>query len=201
MGGQRAMLAVPTLLTWLRIGLVPLCALLFYLPGEWARPAAAAVFLAAGLTDWLDGWLARRLDQTSAFGAFLDPVADKLMVSTALVLVVEATARAEGYAWSIPVTVAAAVIVGRELTVSALREWMAALGEGAVVAVSQAGKVKTTVQMTALVVLLFDRPLFGLPLRALGVTLLLLAAWLTLLSMVRYLQAAWPVIRASRTPG
>ncbi len=189
---------LPMLLTWMRIALVPACVVVFYLPVPWARPAAAGIFLAASLTDWFDGWLARRLQQTTAFGAFLDPVADKLMVATALFLVVEATARSEPLAWSIAVAVASAVIVGRELTVSALREWMAALGASARVAVSQAGKVKTTVQMTALVVLLFHdgRAAGGADwLRPLGVGLLLVAAVLSLHSMARYLAAAWPVIR------
>jgi CDP-diacylglycerol--glycerol-3-phosphate 3-phosphatidyltransferase len=192
--------AVPTLLTWLRIVLVPLCVVLFYAPVAWGRAAAACVFLAASVTDWLDGYLARRMGQTTAFGAFLDPVADKLMVSAALLLVVESTARTQSPAWSLLVAIAAMVIVGRELVVSALREWMAALGATAQVAVSATGKVKTAVQMIALVVLLLGDAL-GLPLLPLGAGLLLFAAVLTLASMLRYLQAAWPTIRAVRGAG
>ncbi|MEM9603598.1 MAG: CDP-diacylglycerol--glycerol-3-phosphate 3-phosphatidyltransferase [Pseudomonadota bacterium] len=174
---------LPTLLTLMRIVLLPVLVAVFYTPVEWARPAAAALFIIGGITDWLDGYLARKWQQESRFGAFLDPVADKLMVMTALVLVVEAAA-----SWVI--TVPAIVIVGREITISALREWMAEIGQRASVAVSIWGKLKTTCQIVALVVLLYESPLFGVDLWPLGVVLLYVAAILTIWSMIQYIQAA-----------
>lgn len=174
---------LPTVLTLMRIVLLPVLVAVFYLPYDWARPVAAVLFIIGGLTDWLDGYLARKWQQESHFGAFLDPVADKLMVMTALVLVVEATA-----SWVI--TVPAIVIIGREITISALREWMAEIGQRANVAVSIWGKLKTTAQIVALVVLLYESPLFGIDLWPFGITLLYVAATLTIWSMIQYMQAA-----------
>jgi CDP-diacylglycerol--glycerol-3-phosphate 3-phosphatidyltransferase len=147
---------IATLLTWFRIAAIPLVVIVFYLPYWWARPAAALVFALAAITDWLDGYLARRLDLTSQFGAFLDPVADKLMVTTALVIIVEADPR-------VVVALTAAIIIGRELTVSALREWMAELGARSKVAVSGFGKLKTIMQMSGLGAMLWTHPTFGFP--------------------------------------
>lgn len=180
----------PNILTLLRIGLIPVFVLLFYLPVPWGRFAAAVVFTAAALTDLLDGWLARRWGQTSPLGAFLDPVADKLMVAVALVLLVQADPQPL-------VALAAAVIIGREITVSALREWMAEIGARAKVAVSMAGKLKTTMQMIAIVLLVLKGPVFGIPILSLGLVLLFVAAILTLWSMWLYLRAAWPALTGS----
>lgn len=176
---------IPNALTLLRIALIPVFVVIFYLPVPWARPACALVFTLAAVTDWLDGWLARRWGQTSPLGAFLDPVADKLMVAVALVLLVQT----DGTVW---LALPAAVIIGREITVSALREWMAEIGARAQVAVSMAGKLKTTAQMVAIVLLVLGGPVLGLPVTGLGLVLLYIAALLTLWSMVLYLRAAWP---------
>lgn len=174
-----------TSLTWFRIAAVPLMAVAFYWSSPWARPAAAIVFLLAAVTDALDGYVARRFQQTSQFGAFLDPVADKLIVSTALILLVQADPREI-------IAVLAAIIIGREITVSALREWMAGLGVGSRVAVSGLGKLKTIMQMVGLCCMLFQDRLFGLPIYQIGVALLILAAGLTIWSMFGYIRAAWP---------
>jgi CDP-diacylglycerol--glycerol-3-phosphate 3-phosphatidyltransferase/cardiolipin synthase len=163
---------------------------IFYLPVPWARPVCGLVFTLAALTDWLDGWLARRWEQTSPLGAFLDPVADKLMVAVALVLLVQGDP-------SMWLALPAAVIIGREITVSALREWMAEIGARAKVAVSMAGKLKTTAQMVAIVLLILGGPVLGLPIVELGMVLLYVAALLTLWSMVLYLRAAWPSLTAA----
>ncbi len=179
------MTSIPTLLTWARIALIPVFILVFYLPVSWANDASVMVFVLAAITDWLDGYLARRLDQASAFGAFLDPVADKLIVAAALVLLVQA----HPTPW---MAVPALVIIGREIAVSSLREWMAALGDRARVAVSMIGKVKTTVQMIALILLLYRDPIGPIPVYDLGLVLLYIAAILTLWSMAVYLRAAWP---------
>ncbi|WPL18670.1 CDP-diacylglycerol--glycerol-3-phosphate 3-phosphatidyltransferase [Thiorhodovibrio winogradskyi] len=179
------MMNIPNLLTLLRIGLIPVFMVIFYLPVPWARPVCALVFGAAALTDLLDGYLARRLNQTSPLGAFLDPVADKLMVAIALVLLVQADPRAL-------LALPAAVIIGREITVSALREWMAEIGNRAKVAVSKAGKLKTTAQMIAIFLLILQGPLLGLPIEPIGMALLYIAALLTLWSMALYLRVAWP---------
>jgi len=184
---------IPNILTLLRIALIPVFVLLFYLPVQWSHLATALVFALAAATDWLDGYLARRLQETSAFGAFLDPVADKLMVATALVLLVETNPT--NYP-GVLLAIAAAVIVGREITISALREWMAEVGAAATVAVSMLGKLKTTAQMLALVFLLYKEPIAGLPIADLGLLLLYVAAILTLWSMILYLTAAWPVLTA-----
>jgi CDP-diacylglycerol--glycerol-3-phosphate 3-phosphatidyltransferase len=181
-------LTLPTILTLLRIASVPVLMLVMYLPFSWHNEAAVTVFIIAGVTDWLDGWLARSTGQMSRFGAFLDPVADKLMVSVALILVI-----ARDPAW--PLVLASAVIIGREITVSALREWMSEIGRRGLVAVGWLGKLKTTLQMVAIGFLLYGEPLHGLPVMVIGTWLLLAAAVLTLWSMIQYLQAAWPEIR------
>ena len=185
-------LNVPTALTWLRILLIPVFVGVYYLPDAWLAPAgknwlAMGIFAAAAITDWLDGWLARKLGLTSAFGAFLDPVADKLMVAAALILLV-ALGRAE--AWL------AIIIIGREIAISALREWMAQLGAAKSVAVAFVGKLKTTAQMTAIIALLLYEPLIpGVATPALGTVALWIAAILTLWSMVHYLRLAAPYLR------
>jgi len=180
---------IPNLLTVLRVLLIPIIILLFYLPFAWSYLAASAVFTIAAVTDWLDGYLARRLEQGTPFGAFLDPVADKLMVAVALVLLVEEHANL----W---LTLPAAIIIGREIVVSALREWMAELGARAQVAVSNLGKWKTAAQMVALVILLANPPMLTIWV-GLGYALLIVAAALTLWSMVNYLMAAWPHLSAT----
>jgi CDP-diacylglycerol--glycerol-3-phosphate 3-phosphatidyltransferase len=186
-------LNIPNYLTLLRIVLIPVFVLVFYLPVPWSHAASAGIFALAAVTDWLDGYLARRLGQMSAFGAFLDPVADKLMVVVALVLLVQANPSP----WfAIP----AAVIVGREIAISGLREWMAEIGKRRRVAVSISGKFKTIAQMVALILLLYREPLLGLPTASIGFVLLYAAAILTLLSMVVYLRAAWPMLTAAQ-PG
>lgn len=180
-------ITLPTALTLGRIGLVPVLVVLFYLPTEWSRPAAAIAFALAGLTDWLDGYLARRLDQHSPFGAFLDPVADKIMVAVVLVMLVEDNP-------SVWLALPAMVIIGREIVISALREWMAELGQRAHVAVNVLGKLKTITQMVALLLMLYHEPLFGLPTYAIGFVLLYFSAVLTLYSMAEYFRAG---LRAS----
>ena len=179
---------IATSLTWFRIAAIPLVTVVFYWSSPWARPAAAMVFLLAAITDWLDGYVARRLQQTSQFGAFLDPVADKLIVSTALILLVQSDPR-------VIVAALAVIIIGREIAVSALREWMAGLGTRHRVAVSGYGKLKTIMQMTGLCCMLFAEPLLGLPTYQIGVVFLVIAAGLTLWSMFGYVRAAWPARR------
>ena len=172
-------------LTLLRILLIPLIVVIFYLPYDWRYPLASGIFCLAAVTDWLDGWVARKYNQMTAFGAFLDPVADKLMVAAALVLLVEVHATP----WfAIP----AIVIISREIVISALREWMAELGKRASVAVSMIGKFKTTAQMAAIAVFLFENPMEPTFLSSIGYVLLYLAAILTLWSMLVYVKAAWP---------
>lgn len=179
---------VPNLLTLLRMLLIPVFVLLFYAPPGWSYPTAAIVFIFAGLTDWLDGYLARKLNQTTPFGAFLDPVADKLMVVFALVLLVEQNPH---WWFSLP----AMVIIGREIVISALREWMAEVGKRTSVAVSYVGKVKTAMQMIAIAgFLLIPEPGTGM-LFFVCILLLYSAAILTLWSMMLYLRAAWPQMR------
>ena len=194
-------MTVPTMLTLLRIVLIPVLVVVFYLPYKWTNFAAAFVFALASVTDWLDGWIARRYDQYSAFGAFLDPVADKLMVAVALFLIVQGHPTTWMALW-------AAVIVGREIAVSALREWMAELGQRARVAVATVGKIKTIAQMVALLCLLYAiSPAKNAPLPWMGETvfrvgdwLLAIAALLTLWSGYEYLRAAWPVLRNDGHP-
>jgi CDP-diacylglycerol--glycerol-3-phosphate 3-phosphatidyltransferase len=180
-------LNIPNYLTLFRIALIPVFVLMFFLPFTWSHFATALIFGLAAITDWLDGYLARRLGQISRFGAFLDPVADKLMVAVALVLLVQANP-------TVLLAIPALVIIGREIAISALREWMAEIGERAHVAVSSIGKVKTTVQMIAILLLLYHAPIGQLPVYAIGVVLLYVAALLTLWSMFVYLRAAWPLL-------
>ena len=184
-------LNLPNLLTWLRILVIPLMVGVFYLPDGWMTPyeanlLAAAFFGVAALTDWLDGYLARALGQTSAFGAFLDPVADKLMVAAALIVLIDLGRVAP---------LIGLIIIGREITISALREWMAKEGKSASVAVSFAGKLKTTAQMVAIVLLLYYQPVAGLPIATLGTVLIWVAALLTLVSMAYYLMMAARALR------
>lgn len=193
---------IPNILTLIRIFLIPVMVIFFYLPFWWGHFAAAVVFVAACLTDWLDGYLARSLKLSTRLGAFLDPVADKLMVSVALVMIVGESQfqfiSAPNSVISIPsamITIPAAVIVGREIVVSALREWMAELGKRTSVAVSRLGKFKTALQMIALTVLLFCGPTTSTFIIVLGFIMLYLAAILTIWSMVIYLKAAWPDLR------
>ena len=181
-------MTIPNQLTLLRIILVPVFVLVFYLPVGWNNYLACTIFILAALTDMLDGYLARKLNQTSSLGAFLDPVADKLMVAVALVLIVQ-------QAPSIELALPAAVIIGREITVSALREWMAEIGARKKVAVSILGKIKTIAQMVALGFLIFHDALFGIPVFMIGLILLYTAAILTLISMFQYLMAAWPRLK------
>ncbi|RQO55368.1 CDP-diacylglycerol--glycerol-3-phosphate 3-phosphatidyltransferase [Paucibacter sp. KBW04] len=181
---------LPTLFTWARIVAIPLIIGVYYLdlPTDSKNLFATALFVLVALTDWLDGYLARKLNQTSAFGAFLDPVADKILVCAALLILLE-LGRVDA--------LVALVIIGREITISALREWMAQIGASRSVAVHMVGKLKTTVQMVAIPFLLFDGPLFGLiSTRVWGTWLIYLAVVLTIWSMVYYLQKALPEIRA-----
>jgi len=176
---------LPNLLTLARILLVPFFVVAYVIPGPGTYLIAAVLFSLAAFTDWLDGYLARRLNQTTPFGAFLDPVADKLIVVTALVLLV-------GHHKTLWLTLPAIVIVGREIVISALREWMAEMNRRGLVGVAWLGRLKTTFQMIALVVLLANPPLFDRPLVIAGYGLLYVAAVMTLWSMVLYLRAAWP---------
>jgi CDP-diacylglycerol--glycerol-3-phosphate 3-phosphatidyltransferase len=182
---------LPNVLTVARIVAVPIVVALFYLPYGWSNPVAAIVFIAAAITDSLDGYLARKWGITTPLGEFLDPVADKLMVATALVLLV-------GHDTRPLIVITAIIIIGREITVSALREWMAHLGSRAKVAVSALGKFKTIAQMTGLSLMMFRQDLLGLPIYDIGVACLVVAAALTLWSMWQYWQAAWPELRRSK---
>ncbi len=178
---------IPNLLTWLRILLIPLFVGMFYFPDTLMSSAqknlfSALLFLFAAVTDWLDGYLARALKQTSAFGAFLDPVADKLMVAAALIVLVKLGRANE---------IVAFIIIGREIAISALREWMAKVGDSASVAVSMIGKVKTASQMVAILLLLYDGNAVGINCEWLGTWLIYLAAILTLVSMAYYLKMAF----------
>ena len=185
---------LPNLLTWLRIVLIPLMVGVFYLPDGWITPLqadmlAASFFGIAAITDWLDGYLARKLGQTSAFGAFLDPVADKLMVAAALIVLVDLGRAAP---------LVAVIIIGREITISALREWMAQLGKSSSVAVSFAGKFKTTVQMIAIMLLLYSQRVLGIDTLFWGDVLIWFAALLTLGSMFYYLKMAAQALQAKQ---
>jgi CDP-diacylglycerol--glycerol-3-phosphate 3-phosphatidyltransferase len=183
---------LPTKLTLLRIVMIPVFILLFYIPLFGLNNyLLTGLFILAGLTDWFDGYLARRLEMQSEFGAFLDPVADKLMVSMILVLLVSAH---PGWLLALPAT----IIIGRELTISAVREWMANVGERTKVAVSIIGKFKTTAQMVAIGFLLFEKPIGDFPTLQIGYVLLYLSALLTLWSMFLYLQAAWPSLHNTK---
>ena len=179
---------IPIRLTWLRIVLIPLMIAIYYVPDSWIDwagrdMAAMLVFVIAGITDWLDGYLARRWNETSAFGAFLDPVADKLVVAAALIMLVQ-LGRLDA--------ILAAIIIGREITISALREWMAQIGAQKSVAVSMIGKIKTVAQMTSIPMLLYHAPINGIDIQRLGTWLIYVAAVLTLWSMGYYMQMAWP---------
>lgn len=176
---------IPNFLTIFRIALIPLFVILFYIPTVWGKTLAAFFFALAAFTDWLDGYLARLWQQVSPFGEFLDPVADKLMVSTALVLI---AADSDLLYVAIPI----AIIIGREIVISALREWMAELGKRASIAVSFVGKTKTVLQFGAIICLVLASSMSDLWLLWLGYIALYVAAALTIWSMVMYLQAAWP---------
>ena len=175
---------LPNIITLLRIALIPLLFIVYVSSFKYAMPTAAILFILAGITDWLDGYLARKLNQTSAFGAFLDPVADKLIVAFALVLIVYRHP-------SMYILIPSLIIIGREITVSALREWMAEVGNRGAVAVSYLGKVKTTVQIIAIVFLLWFHPIGPIPTFEIGKWLLAAAAILTVISMIDYLRAAF----------
>ncbi|WP_256079640.1 CDP-diacylglycerol--glycerol-3-phosphate 3-phosphatidyltransferase [Massilia sp. YIM B04103] len=185
---------IPILLTWLRVALIPLVVGVFYLPDGWLQPhdrnlAATLIFIVAAITDWFDGFLARRWNQTSAFGAFLDPVADKLMVAGALLVLVHLDG---GRCHPL----FAFIIIGREIAISALREWMAQIGASKSVAVSSIGKIKTAAQMSAIPALLYNDVLLGaIDTRYWGEKLLWLASVLTVWSMLYYLRKAWPLIK------
>lgn len=181
---------LPNTLTVLRVLLIPVMILFFYLPFEWSRYVSCWVFVAASITDFLDGYFARKHQSFSKFGAFLDPVADKLTVTTALVILLQDNP-------SIWMMIATAIIIGREITISALREWMAELGERAAVNVAMVGKIKTVFQMTAIGFLLYKTDLWFIPVYPIGLILLYIAAALTLWSMFVYLKAAWPMMKES----
>jgi CDP-diacylglycerol---glycerol-3-phosphate 3-phosphatidyltransferase len=189
-GKPRSHFNLPNTLTWLRILMIPGVVVLYYLPFWWAHPAAGVGFALAGITDTLDGYFARKLGLTSRLGAFLDPVADKLIVAAALVLIVSADSR-----WF--VVIMAIVIIGREIAVSALREWMAEIGARGRIKVSQLAKYKTIMQITGLSMMLFHHPLLGIAIYKLGLVLTAIAAVLTLWSMILYLRLAWPELRDS----
>jgi CDP-diacylglycerol--glycerol-3-phosphate 3-phosphatidyltransferase len=195
-------LNIPNLLTLARIMVIPVFVIVYYLPVPWSALAATVLFIFAGVTDWLDGYLARRLQQQSPFGAFLDPVADKLMVATAIVLLVGDDRVQDQVISPILFTVMAAIIIGREIGVSALREWMGEMGNRASVAVSIVGKVKTVMQMVAVSMLLYAKPLAGISMAGLGEMLFYVAGALTLWSMIVYLRAAWDdLVRAEQKAG
>nr|WP_240611736.1 CDP-diacylglycerol--glycerol-3-phosphate 3-phosphatidyltransferase [Acidiferrobacter sp.] len=194
-------LNAPNILTLLRIALIPVFVLVYFLPVSWADVGTAGFFLLAALTDWLDGYLARRWNQSSAFGAFLDPVADKLMVATALIMIVANPKLHPPLLSTSLFSVVVLVIIGREIAVSALREWMAEVGKRKSVAVSVVGKFKTGVQMVAILLLLYERPIVGVSAFRAGELLLYVAALLTLWSMGVYLKAAWPELTKGEGEG
>jgi CDP-diacylglycerol--glycerol-3-phosphate 3-phosphatidyltransferase len=184
-------LNVPNVLTWARIIMIPLFVGIFYLPDSWLSPftrnvTATALFIVAALTDWLDGYLARTLNQMSAFGEFLDPVADKLMVAAALVVLVDLDRTPAIFAF---------IIIGREITISALREWMAKIGRSRSVAVSLLGKLKTVSQMVAIPMLLYEHAIGPFDMELIGDVLMAIAAALTVVSMMYYLKLAMPHLR------
>lgn len=181
---------IPILLTWLRIVMIPLMIAIYYVPDSWISGlgrdlAAMLVFVVASVTDWFDGYLARRWNETSAFGAFLDPVADKLVVAAALIMLVQ-LGRLDA--------ILASIIIGREITISALREWMAQVGAHKSVAVSMIGKVETVAQMVSIPLLLYHAPLAGFDVQRIGTWLIYVAAVLTLWSMGYYMRMAWPFL-------
>ncbi len=182
---------LPNKLSLLRILLIPILLLAYFLFGKYGSVIATGIFILAAITDWLDGYLARKWNETTALGAFIDPVADKLLVGVALLLILQQTP-----AWYILIPVI--IIIGREIAISALREWMAEKGERNAVKVSSMGKLKTVFQMIAIGCLIFahngDNSLFGLPIFEIGIALLYIAAALTFVSMVQYMQSAWPIL-------
>ena len=182
------------ILTLFRIAAIPAVVICFYSPLPDARPIAAILFGIAAITDFIDGWVARRFGQTSRFGEFLDPVADKLMVAIVLVMLVQAQSH-----WFEDII--AMIIIGREITISALREWMATIGERANVQVSFSGKIKTTLQMFGIAFMVYQHDLFGIPIYTVGFVLLLAAPVMTIWSMFFYLKAAWPFIMADQNGG
>lgn len=186
-------LTIPNILTLFRLVLIPVLVVAFYLPYWWSNFLAAFIFTVCAVTDWADGWIARRYGMYSAFGAFLDPVADKLAVAVALFVVVQS----HPTVW---LALLSAIIVGREITISALREWMAEVGQRRKVKVAAVGKIKTVVQMVAIVCLVYRQDLLGLPVFAIGEWLLALAAALTLWSGLSYLRAAWPAFLIEDAP-
>ena len=185
---------LPNLLTLFRIALIPVLVLIYFWPMPYRELILTSVFVLAALTDWLDGFLARRMNAMTRLGAFLDPVADKLIVSSALVLLVSDSDVLARVFHPAAFAVAVTIIIGREIAISALREWMAELGERGAVAVGMLGKIKTTMQMVAIALLLYMLPIYGLPIFRIGEIALYIAALLTLWSMVEYLRAAWPYL-------
>jgi len=187
-------LNIPLALTLGRVAAIPVVLALFYVEWPHARQWACVLFVLAAITDWLDGYLARRWDQTSKFGAFLDPVADKLLVAVSLVMLLrDREEQGQGDVMAVLV----AIIIGREIAISALREWLAELGQRMTVAVSSIGKIKTGFQMTAIGMLIWQQPFLGLPIYGLGFACLFIAAALTMWSMAIYLRAAWPFLKES----
>ena len=185
------MINIPNTLSMVRIALIPVFIYVYYLPFDWSHIAATVLFTFAGITDWFDGYLARKLGQQSHLGAILDPLADKLMVVVVLILLVADNPQNN---WLLFSTV---IIITREIFIATLREWMAEQGEGSKVAVSFAGKIKTTVQMIALGFLIFKHDMMGLPVYLIGIILLVLAAFLTIISMINYIYAAKDTIKNS----
>ncbi len=181
------MLNLPNTLSLMRIACIPLLIVLFFLPYKQALVWATVTFTIAALTDCLDGYLARKHNKISPFGAFIDPVADKLLVAVSLVLVLYKSPE-------IYILIPVLIIIGREIAVSALREWAASLGQASLVNVSQAGKIKTVIQMCSIGCLIFYNPLFGWPIFAIGVILLYIATLLTIISMISYLKSAWSLL-------
>ena len=179
---------VPNTITTSRIALIPVFIAVFYLPYDWAPALATFVFWFAAITDWLDGYMARRLNQQSSLGAFIDPLADKLMVITALLLLLSKHPDNNWLLFS------SLIIISREILISSLREWMSNQGKSDVVAVSISGKVKTLAQMVALLFLIYENDIFGLPTFTFGVGLLVVAAILTVVSMIVYIKSAWPTL-------
>ncbi len=179
---------LPNTLTIIRVALIPVMILFFYLPFEWSRFMACWVFVLAGITDFFDGYFARKYKSESKLGAFLDPVADKLTVTTALIILLQDHP-------TVLMMIATAVIIGREITISALREWMAEIGSRGVVNVALVGKIKTVFQMSAIGFLLYEADLWFIPVHTIGLILLYVAATLTLYSMYVYLRAAWPLMK------
>lgn len=184
---------IPNSITSFRIALIPVFIAVFYLPYSWAAMLATVIFAIAAITDWFDGYLARKLKQQSVLGAFIDPLADKLMVISALLLILT---KHPDNNWLLFSTI---IIISRELLISSLREWMSTMGKGNIVAVSFFGKAKTVGQMFALLFLIYEQDIFGFPIFTFGVGLLVLAAALTIGSMLTYIKSAWPTIAGSNT--